>query len=286
MSGGRTIVVGIDDSAEARSALAWARAVAASDDHIVAVHAWTNVIAEVPAYTAIAVFPDEDAQRIAKEDLERMVEDIDDPRLRSLLVRGRPGPSIVTQAADADLIVVGHRGSGRVAMMLGSTANHVARHALCPVVITRGDAVAPPDRVVVGADAHHLDPGSNESVAALRWAYRLGGVEEIRVLHAWTTYPQGWDITSTSAAPVGDPEAAARRVVDQVISGAGLVPPDVRVVSEVVGGEPAAALLAAGDDADLIVVGTRGRGGFRGLLLGSTSSEVAAHARVPVAIVR
>ncbi len=140
--------------------------------------------------------------------------------------------------------------------------------------------------MAVGVDDHHLEHGTNESVAALRWAVALDGVEEVRVVHAWTSNPSPWDLTGATAVHAGDLEANARRVIDRVVAAAGPIPDGVRIVPDAVHALPGPALLEAGADADLIVVGTRGRGGVRGLLLGSTSAEVAAKSRGPVAIVR
>jgi hypothetical protein len=107
-----------------------------------------------------------------------------------VLREGRPGPSITAEGNDADLIVVGHRGDSQISLMLGSTANYVLHHARCPVVVVRGDRAEPPRRVLVGVDDHDIADGvDNESVRALRWAYQIHGLEEVRVLHGWSLQP-------------------------------------------------------------------------------------------------
>ena len=78
----------------------------------------------------------------------------------------------------------------------------------------------------------------------------------------------------------------SRLLVAESLAGAVAEHPDVDVETRLMTGQPARALLALGESADLIVVGSRGRGGFAGLLLGSVSQSVLHHTRVPVAIVR
>jgi nucleotide-binding universal stress UspA family protein len=91
---------------------------------------------------------------------------------------------------------------------------------------------------------------------------------------------------ATVASEMDTMDAGAREVVDRVLAVVGPTPEGVEVHGEPVRGTPGFALIEASRDADLVVVGSRGRGGFSGLLLGSTSAEVAAHAHCPVAVIR
>ena len=137
-------------------------------------------------------------------------------------------------------------------------------------------------RIVVGVD------GSETSRAALDWAIaeaHLHGVP-VKAVYAWH------DPYTGSALPFSpglvDPtsyEAVARRILDAAMAGvdeAELAPPAQRVV---VRGSAAQALVEAAEPDDLLVVGSRGRGGFAGLLLGSVSQQVAHHSPCPVVIV-
>lgn len=287
MTAARKIVVGLDSSPEARQALEWALLAAGAHDEIVAVHAWANPVTIYPSYAvAMVPLPDEDYGTIAQEELDRLVAAAGDARVSGRLVQDRPGPAIVAEGADADLIVVGHRGDGQVSLMLGSTANHVLHQATRPVVVVRGGQPRTPRRVLVGVDDHRLDDGDSESVRALRWAYSIPGVEAVTAMHAWSIYPMAWDITGVIASHMEDFEIGARAIVDKVMVAAGDAPAGVRVEALVVQESPSRALIEAADAYDLVVVGTRGRGGFRGLILGSTSTSVAAHSNVPVAVVR
>jgi nucleotide-binding universal stress UspA family protein len=133
-------------------------------------------------------------------------------------------------------------------------------------------------QIVVGID------GSDRSAAALRWA-----VEEARLRNGAVVALCAWEFPHalnpvTMFTIEADPfRADAESALDRVIAAA--KPGDVTVTREVVEGSAAICLVEASEDADLLVVGSRGRGGFAGLLLGSVSQHVTAHARCPVVVV-
>ena len=287
MAAPRKIVIGMDSSADAIEALAWARRFAGPDDELVVVHAWAaRGPAHAPYFPTIS-FDSDDLEEAAAKELERLVAGHRDPRIHPWLREGRAGPSIVAEGSDADLIVVGHRGDSDAAMMLGSTANYVLHHAQCPVVIVHGRQTAPPRRVVVGVDDHHDgESADNPSVRALRWAYELDGVEELQVVHAWSMQPLAWQLFGTHGMESEELDRAALDVVERAIEAAGPPPSGVTLEPQAVHDTASCALLDASVEVDLVVVGSRGRGGFAELLLGSTSSAVAAHCQVPVAVVR
>lgn len=136
-------------------------------------------------------------------------------------------------------------------------------------------------RIVVGVDS------SEGSVRALEWAVAEGVLRgaTVEAVHVW-------ELPVFAATPLGDlpldrgdVAADAQQVFDGIVDAVdseGLRTPIVRTV---VAGGPASELLAAAADADLLVVGSRGRGGFAGLLLGSVSQQVSQHAPCPVVIV-
>lgn len=137
-------------------------------------------------------------------------------------------------------------------------------------------------KIVVGVD------GSAASNAALRWALeeaRLRGAR-LEAVHAFaspevSTTSQALHLIETDFAAY---RAAGAEIVDRALSDAGAE--SVEIERSVVEGPPAAALLDAAKEADLLVVGSRGHGGFAGLLLGSVSEQCAHHAPCPVVIVR
>jgi nucleotide-binding universal stress UspA family protein len=140
--------------------------------------------------------------------------------------------------------------------------------------------------IVVGVD------GSDESKQALRWALdeaRLRHVP-VRAVHVWI-YPSligPGPFDPPSTLPIeqlrADAESLLQATVADVVGDAHDV--EVEVRQEVIEGMPARGLLDAAEGADLLVVGSRGRGGFSGLLLGSVSQQCAHHATCPVVIVR
>ena len=280
-------VVGVDSSQEARDALDWARNTAGPNDRIVVVHAWQ--LPAVTGYDMVVTGDPAEIERLAKQGLTEYVDAIDDERLIPVVARGHAGRAICEEAErrEAAMILVGHRGDSRVSMVLGSTASYVMHHTERPVVVVRGDARDASREVVVGVDAHDLDESAeNESVRALRWAYTLPGVERIRVVHAWFLPALAVGMFASAATDMEAMDASAQANIDLVVGAVGPPPPGVEVVTEVIRGTPPFGLIEASRTADLLVVGSRGRGGFSGLVLGSTSATVAAHSHAPVAIVR
>ncbi len=139
--------------------------------------------------------------------------------------------------------------------------------------VPRGRAPAE-HRIVVGVD------GSEGSTRALEWAAaeatRAGAALEVH-----TAYGPG-GVLATPATT----ERTMRRLVDQSVDHVHQVAPGVEAVGVTHEGSPVTALIEASLGADLLVVGSRGRGGFTGLLLGSVSQQCAVHAHCPVVIVR
>jgi nucleotide-binding universal stress UspA family protein len=172
-------------------------------------------------------------------------------------------------------------------VILGSTANYVLHHVEHPVVMIRGERWGTPQRVVVGVDDHGLDEDQdNPSARALRWAFDLVGLTEVDVVHAWFAPGVAAGLYAGAGADMEEMDRAGAEVIARVIAAAGPAPEGVTVRPCVERGTPGFALVEASRTADMIVVGSRGRGGFMGLLLGSTSLEVAAHSHAPVAVVR
>ncbi len=142
-----------------------------------------------------------------------------------------------------------------------------------------------PTRIVVGID------GSAASERALRWAleearYRQGAVA---VVHAWEYPTMALTPYGGTAVPVltpSDLERVAETLAHEVVASVVGESPPVPVETLVRRGHPAEVLVEAAKGADLLVVGSRGRGGFTGMLLGSVSTQVVHHATCPVVIVK
>ncbi|SNR23285.1 universal stress protein [Blastococcus mobilis] len=147
---------------------------------------------------------------------------------------------------------------------------------VCEVVRVEGG-------IVVGHD------GSRSAQEALSWAGRLAcrADIELHVVRAWAmmTAPQPSSWTPGYVPPLRDWEKAVHDELTAHVKAAGL-DPSVRVTCHVVHKAPAQGLMAAAQGANLLVMGARGRGGFRGLLLGSVSDQLVHHAPCPVTVVR
>jgi nucleotide-binding universal stress UspA family protein len=201
----------------------------------------------------------------------------------SIVCREVPGTGsavLVEESGAAELTVVGSRGEGSIpTATLGATATIVATHAKGPVVIARPPAAMPgPDLpVLVGVD------GSDHSVTALDFAFDVARHTGARVVavHAW------WPGRLAADAEVRHGAEKAGAVLGDALEPWRAKFPDVGLEERLVqSADIAEDLVAESAGTGLVVVGTRGHGGFAGLLLGSVSLSVAQHAHCPVAIVR
>ncbi|MGE3286739.1 MAG: universal stress protein [Pseudonocardia sp.] len=202
------------------------------------------------------------------------------------LAAGDPARVLLDEATTARLVVLGDRGLGGFAgLLLGSVAADVAARATSPVVVVRvpGGDVAPAGDdapVVLGVD------GTPASEAAIAFAYEAASIRGVPLVavHTW------WDVfVDPAAAPYLDlPAAEAREqeVLAERLAGWSEKYPDVVVRRIVLADQPARALVERSTDAQLVVVGSHGRGTLRGLLLGSVSRSLLQHADCPVAVVR
>lgn len=190
---------------------------------------------------------------------------------------------------DAALVVVGSRGySAQLkTAALGGTADAVATHAHGPVAVipefasANLDVTAPDDRpVVVGVD------DSPEALGAIQFAAAEAARRGVPLigLHAWRAWPWLTETLVGWSAGYTDVGAGLDAMVRDLV--APYLAEGQAFESRVVGGHPAVQLVEASKDASLLVVGSRGRGGFAGLLLGSTSRETLRLARCPVVVIR
>jgi len=192
-------------------------------------------------------------------------------------------PALVHESVNASMLVLGTRGLGGFAgLLIGSTAVLLAGRAHCPMVVVRGDESAK-GPVVVGVDG---TPTSEEAVAFAFAEASVHGADLVAV-HAWAD-----PVVDTVLLGHGEPldfEPAQQRAYETLgerLAGWQEKYPDVHVAREVVRDHPSRALLRHADGARLVVVGTRGRGGFQGLVLGSTGQHLLHHAPCPVVVVR
>jgi nucleotide-binding universal stress UspA family protein len=288
----RRIVVGIDGSDSALRAVRWAVDEARRREAgILLVHAVEVLTGYAPRVV------DWHALQTAMQDRGRLwLEKARDEATRvalevhvdTSLVEVSPVVALARESRDAALVVLGSRGLGGFSgLVLGSTAVELAGRAACPVVVIRGehgDASSSTEPVVVGVDG----TPTGEAAIAFAFVQASGRGADLVAIHAWSDLVLEAAYTAGGAATLdfGHLQRQSEELLAERLAGWEEKYPDVRVVREVVHDRPARALLRHAGHAQLLVVGTRGRGGFHGLLLGSTSQHLLHHATCPVAIVR
>lgn len=208
------------------------------------------------------------------------------------VVDGPTGSRLIDVATDvgASAIVVGRRGIGGFKrLLLGSVSEEVATYAHCPVIVTAREPIADVEPVVVvGVD------GSERGDLALQWAAEQARITSSRlhVVHTWERpfiAPDSIAGTLRSIGPDADElEELERQVLVEVIARSADVLTAVEVTSELRDGHPSEELTTAAREhgAQLLVVGTRGLGGFSSMLLGSVAHQCLSHAICPVAVIR
>jgi len=186
------------------------------------------------------------------------------------------------------MVVVGSRGlGGFTGLLLGSVGVALAAHAHCPVAVVRA---ATPDGplpttgpVVVGID------GSDNSLAATEVAFgeAAGRKAPLAAVHTWSDLPLEPPFGPVPSWPeTTEVEIYQRQVLADRLAAWTTKHPDIAVRRVVTRDKPAASLLAQAKNAQLIVLGSHGRGGFTGMLLGSTSQALLHHAPCPVIVAR
>ncbi len=283
MPAGMPVVAGVDGSAEALTAAEVAAGEARQRQvPLVLTHAFTWPLIWPPLteeYHPTDPLPRAKAHQLLTRAAEHLRGMDRAPEVQTRLVDGHAAATLVDASRAAALVVVGHRGSGGFAQLLaGSVAIHTAAHAYSPVMIVRGKITEPGAPIILGFD------GSTGARLAAEFAFTTAArrAAPVTVMTVWPT-DRAWP---DAVAATGYPTPPASAVLDSL----GDLPsryPDVPVRVEVVaGGSTAAALAGAADAAGLVVVGSRGFGGLRGLLLGSVGRALIEHAPCPVAIVR
>lgn len=282
------VVVGVDGSAGALGAARWAGAVAgrlAAPLHIV--HAMPtvgrNLTESAAAIRAAVMSFQRDSSEIFLKEAADAVRD------------GAPGVPITTSSlttpVDEALIEISRRsrlivlGGDDVtpvdALLLGSTTLGVSTRALCPVVAWRGTPSVPSAQpVVVGVD------GSRASTAALAAAFEFADRLNVglRAVHSWSTRLPAGGVTIPLLIDWDAVEAAQwTRLTEAVDEWRGSYP-NVDAHCFVEQSKPGRALMDHAADAQLVVVGTRGRNAVASTLLGSTSLNLLHHSAVPVMV--
>jgi nucleotide-binding universal stress UspA family protein len=302
MTAMRRIVAGVDGSEYSLRALRWAVVDAGRHGaELLAPTTWTALPPPIASpYVDVNKAVDrQDGAAAAEQALQTVVANAiaSNPPIVVEIVAtvGHPAKLLAEQSRHADLVVVGARGRGGIAgWLLGSVSQELLRHSFCPVAVVRSpdeDEVAAAEetltsewsRVVVGID------GSDYSKSALRWA-----AGEAKTHNAELTVASVWTPPPTVDPPYGniawgtdlDPQLQATAILQTTVEEVLGEDSGLAVRREVCGGNPARVLIDLSEGVDALVVGSRGHGGFVGIVLGSVSQHVAAHAATTVVVVR
>lgn len=281
------VVVGVDGSPESVAALKWAAAEAVlRNSELVVLHAydWRVIGARAPVGSAYADDARAQAQELVEEAVAEAQAVAPDAKVRGEIAQGAPGPTLIDASANGRLIVVGNRGRGGFAsLLLGSVSQQIATHAAGSVAVVRGRSDVADGPIVVGVDG---SPSADHAlgVALAEAAARRSGVLAIR---AYAPALPRWD----SPVPPHIEDWEERRAAEHKLLRDEVAPradnyPDVSIECIAASGSAAEALVRHSTNARLVVVGTRGHGGFTGLLLGSVGLQLLHHAECPVLIAR
>jgi nucleotide-binding universal stress UspA family protein len=280
------VVVGVDGSSSAIRATRWAAAEAVQRKvplRIVSVYQWP-VTGYPEAMIAAHGLHDALKKRsteIVAEAREAALAIGPDLTLTVDVRSGAPLPHLLALSKRAGLVVVGSRGLGGFSgLLLGSVAVGMAAHADCPVIVVRGEPGNGP--VVVGVD------GSPVSEAAIAFAFEEASTRDadLVAVHTWRgalvdALEDGYFASYLDTIGVDAEELLAER-----LAGWQEKFPDVAITRVVARGSAKKVLMEYAVGAQLVVLGSRGRGGFTGLTMGSTSQAMIHHASCPVAVLR
>lgn len=197
------------------------------------------------------------------------------------LTTSYPAAAMVRASSLASLVVVGSHGDSLLHISsIGETAHQIAGHAACPVAVVRKGSSSESEyhRITVGIDH------SDQSSRALSWAFdeaeRTGS--EVFAVHAWQ--PRDAQDPTLGAADWDSYAERCRGFVEGRIAEQQARHPGVKVRTEVLQGNPTRTIVTESESSDVVVLGTRGDGGFDGLHLGRVARDALGHAHCPVVL--
>ncbi|BBY20279.1 universal stress protein [Mycobacterium stomatepiae] len=284
------IVVGVDGSAASNAAVVWAaRDAALRNVSLTLVHMFETFVPtfpQVPMPSGVALWQLDDGRQALEQAVKMARDVVQADRKVAITSEVKPSPAVPTlveMSDDAEMIVVGSTGRGAVErVLLGSVSSAVVRGAKCPVAVIRPDAPTPPlgdhAPVLVGIDG---SPASEAATAIAFGETSRRGVELV-ALHAWSDIEffelPGYDWTAVGAE--------AERNLAECLAGWQERFPDVSVRRRLVRDRPARQLIEQSEAAQLVVLGSHGRGSLSGVMLGSVSNAVVHSISTPVIVAR
>ena len=290
---GAPVIVGFDESPASVAAVHWAAAEAARLGSGLTVLSACDPPVQQPVGVG-EIRPDADSRNLSRAAAGRGVDlarsDSPDSVIAAVGVVGGPAGELVARSSATGLVVVGrNRRSALQAAVLGSVSFAVALHARCPVVVVGEGAERHPGvswPVVVGTD------GSRPALAAVALAvdFARSWQAPLHVVSAWRAPVTTWQDEPADTFMVRSSTqpwvALAHAAVDEAIVQVRAFAPEVTVTGTVIEGRADDVLVEMSRRAGLVVVGSRGQGGFAGLMVGSVSHGVMRRSSSPVVVVR
>jgi len=283
----RSVVVGVDGSASSLAAVdVAAREAQLRGLPLRVVHAFVWPYLGAPLGPSPYGPPEgglqNDAERLLAEAVQQAARAVPGLDVESEIVTGGATAVLLEESPAAALVVLGDRGlGGFTGLIVGSVAVQLTAHAHCPVLVVRGRP-NPSGPLVLGVD------GSPEAWPAVLQAFDEASLRgaELVALHAWLDpVPAQLGDVLPVVYDVDQVEAEEMRLLAEAVAGCRERYPDVVVHEELVRARARDALMERSAQAQLLVVGSRGRGGVRGLLLGSVSQDALHEADCPVLVV-